>query len=247
MTALTLYPAIDLKGGRCVRLLHGDMAQATAYHDDPAAQARSFAEAGFDWLHIVDLDGAFAGATANEQAIAAILQATPARTQLGGGIRSLDAIDAWLGRGVDRVILGTIAVKDPELARRACARHPGRIVIGVDARDGRVKTDGWGADSDYAAVEIVRRFEDFGAAAAIYTDISRDGALTGVNVEATAALAAAVRLPVIASGGVANLDDISRLRRAAASIEGVVIGKALYDGRFSPADALKAAGVPGKL
>jgi phosphoribosylformimino-5-aminoimidazole carboxamide ribotide isomerase len=247
MRPLTLYPAIDLKGGRCVRLRHGDMAQATVYHDDPAAQARVFADAGFDWLHIVDLDGAFAGATANASAINAILESTSAKTQLGGGIRTLEAIDAWLDRGVARVILGTIAVTTPTLARDACKRHPGRIVIGVDARDGRVKTEGWSGDSDHSAVEIVRRFEDFGAAAAIYTDIGRDGALTGVNVEATAALAAAVRIPLIASGGVADLDDISRLRRAEASIEGVIIGKALYDGRFSPSDALKAARVPGKL
>lgn len=245
MTPLTLYPAIDLKGGRCVRLLHGDMAQATAYNDDPAAQARQFAQAGFEWLHIVDLDGAFAGESANVAAIAAILKATRAQTQLGGGIRSLAAIEAWLDRGVTRVILGTAAVKTPDLVREACARFPGRIVIGVDARDGRVKTDGWGGDSDYSAIEIVRRFEGYGAAAAIYTDIGRDGTLSGVNIEATAALAEAVGLPVIASGGVASLDDISRLRGAGAPIAGVVIGKALYDGRFSAAAALRAAGLLG--
>lgn len=247
MRPLTLYPAIDLKGGRCVRLRHGDMAQATDYNDDPAAQARAFADAGFDWLHIVDLDGAFAGATANGSAIDAILKATTARTQLGGGIRTPETIDAWLDRGVTRVILGTIAVKAPELVREACKRHPGRIVIGVDAREGRVKTDGWGEDSDYSAIEIVRRFEGYGAAAAIYTDISRDGTLTGVNIEATAALAAAVGIPVIASGGVAALEDISRLRRTSPPIEGVIVGKALYDGRFSARDALKEAGVPGNL
>lgn len=247
MKPLTLYPAIDLKGGRCVRLLHGDMALATAYNDDPAAQARLFHEAGFDWLHIVDLDGAFAGETANAAAIAAILKTTGARTQLGGGIRSLAAVEAWLECGVSRVILGTAAVKTPDLVKEACARFPGRIVIGVDARDGRVKTDGWGGDSDYSAIEIVRRFEGYGAAAAIYTDIGRDGALSGVNVEATAALAKAVSLPVIASGGVAGLEDISRLRGAGAPIEGVVIGKALYDGRFSPAAALHAASVLGNV
>lgn len=247
VNALTLYPAIDLKAGRCVRLLHGDMDKATAYNDDPAAQARRFIDAGFEWLHIVDLDGAFAGATANAEAIDAILKATGARTQLGGGIRSIAAVETWLARGVSRVILGTAAVKTPDLVKDACARFPGRIVIGVDAREGRVKTDGWGGDSDHSAVEIVRRFEGYGAAAAIYTDIARDGALVGVNVEATAALAAAVQIPVIASGGVASLDDLTRLRGAKAGIEGVIIGKALYDGRFSPDAALHAAGVAGRL
>lgn len=247
MKPLTVYPAIDLKGGRCVRLVHGDMARATIYGDDPASQAVAFADAGFDWLHIVDLDGAFAGESANTSAIQSILGATRARTQLGGGIRSLEAIEFWLTQGVSRVILGTAAVRKPDLVKTACDRFPGRIVIGVDAREGRVKTDGWGGDSDYSAIEIVRRFEGFGAAAAIYTDIGRDGTLSGVNVAATAALAAAVSLPVIASGGVANLDDISCLRSASARIDGVVIGKALYDGRFSPASALQAAGHPGNL
>lgn len=247
MKKLTLYPAIDLKGGRCVRLVHGDMAQATIYGDDPASQAAAFAQAGFDWLHIVDLDGAFAGESANKSAIQSILGATRARTQLGGGIRSLAAIEYWLTQGVSRVILGTAAVREPELVKTACDRFPERIVIGVDAREGRVKTDGWGGDSDYSAIEIIRRFEGYGAAAAIYTDIGRDGTLSGVNVEATAVLAAAVSLPVIASGGVANLDDISRLRSAPSRIDGVVIGKALYDGCFSPAAALQAAGHLGNL
>lgn len=238
---LALYPAIDLKGGRCVRLLHGEMAKATVYNDDPAAQARAFAEAGFDRLHIVDLDGAFAGRSENAAAVAAILAATPARAQLGGGVRSMEAIEAWLSRGLDRVILGTAAVRNPALVRAACRAFPGRIAVGVDARDGLVKTDGWAGHTGHTAIEIARRFEDAGVAAIIYTDIGRDGALAGANVEATAALAEALSIPVIASGGVAGPEDIRRLARAHPNIEGVVIGRALYDGRLDPADALAAA------
>ena len=243
MTApLTLYPAIDLKGGKCVRLLHGEMDKATTYNDDPGEQALLFQDAGFEKLHIVDLDGAFAGKSENAEAVSAILARTNAACQLGGGIRGMADIEAWLERGLARLILGTAAVRDPEMVREAARIFPGKIAIGVDAKNGRVKTDGWAGDTCHTVVEIGKRYEDQGVAALIYTDISRDGALQGVNVEATAALAEAVAIPVIASGGVASVEDITVLTSASAHIEGVIIGRALYDGRIDPAEALAAAG-----
>ena len=242
--ALTLYPAIDLKGGQVVRLKRGDMAQATVYSADPAAQARSFAEAGFPWVHVVDLDGAFAGRPANAAAVEAILAAIPGTpVQLGGGIRRMETVEAWLDRGVRRVILGSAAVKDPVFALAACRAFPGRVALGIDARGGLVATEGWAEVSTLPAVDVARRFEDAGAAAIIYTDIDRDGMLGGVNLEATLALARAVTLPVIASGGVASLDDLAALAAVASEgIEGVIIGRALYDGRVDPARALALVG-----
>jgi phosphoribosylformimino-5-aminoimidazole carboxamide ribotide isomerase len=238
----SLYPAIDLKGGQVVRLKRGEMDQATIYADDPAAQARRFIEAGFSWVHMVDLDGAFAGKPANAAAVRAIIAAVPgAKLQLGGGIRTMDTAEAWLAAGVSRIILGSAAVKDPDFARTACRAFPGHVALGIDARDGMVATEGWAETSDVSATDLARRFEDAGAAAVIYTDIARDGMLSGVNVAATAALARAVRLPVIASGGVAGVEDITALRDAAAGIEGVILGRALYDGRIEPKLALAAA------
>ena len=237
------YPAIDLKGGECVRLLHGEMDKATVYNAEPADQARQFADAGFAHLHIVDLDGAFTGRSENREAVAAILKTTGAKAQLGGGIRTMAAVEGWIEAGLDRVILGTAAVKDPAFVSEAARAFPGRIAVGVDARDGRVKTDGWAGDTSHTALDIGKRYEDRGVAALIYTDIGRDGALTGVNVEATAALAAALSIPVIASGGVAGAQDIAALAARPEKIAGVIIGRALYDGRLSPADALAASRV----
>ena len=241
MTALTLYPAIDLKDGACVRLLHGRMDDATVYNEDPADQAHQFKTAGFEWIHIVDLDGAFAGQSRNAQAVAAILGATGLRTQLGGGIRDMAAVEHWLGLGLTRVILGTAAVKDPAFVAEAARAFPGRIAVGIDAKEGRVKTDGWDGDTSHTPVEIAKRYEDQGVAAIIFTDIGRDGALTGVNVEATAALADAVAIPVIASGGVASVNDIEALAKEGPGLEGAIIGRALYDGRINPAEAVRAA------
>jgi phosphoribosylformimino-5-aminoimidazole carboxamide ribotide isomerase len=239
--ALTLYPAIDLKGGQVVRLKRGEMDQATVYADDPGAQAEQFADAGFGWIHVVDLDGAFAGRPANAKAVGAILSTVPGiPVQLGGGIRDLKTAESWLAEGVARIILGSAAVKDPGFTRNACRLFPGRVALGIDARDGMVATEGWAETSDVTAIDLARRFEDAGAAAVIYTDIARDGMLAGVNVDQTAALAASVRIPVIASGGVASLDDL-RLLRAAQGIEGVIIGRALYDGRIDPEEALQVA------
>lgn len=241
---LTLYPAIDLKGGQVVRLRRGDMAQATVYSSEPAAQARRFAAAGFPWIHVVDLDGAFAGRPANAAAVEAILAAVPGLpVQLGGGIRSMATVEAWLSRGVARVILGSAAVKDPEFARAACRAFPGRVALGMDARGGLVATEGWAETSTLPALDLAKAFEDAGAAAIIYTDIDRDGMLGGVNLEATLALARAVAVPVIASGGVASLDDLAALAAVTAEgIEGAIIGRALYDGRIDPAKALAVAG-----
>ena len=241
MTALTLYPAIDLKDGACVRLLHGRMDDATVYNEDPADQAHQFKTAGFEWIHIVDLDGAFAGQSRNAQAVSAILGATGLRTQLGGGIRDMAAVEHWLGLGLTRVILGTAAVKDPAFVAEAARTFPGRIAVGIDAKEGRVKTDGWDGDTSHTPVEIAKRYEDQGVAAIIFTDIGRDGALTGVNVEATAALADAVAIPVIASGGVASINDIEALAKEGPGLEGAIIGRALYDGRINPAEAVRAA------
>ncbi|WP_411816830.1 1-(5-phosphoribosyl)-5-[(5-phosphoribosylamino)methylideneamino]imidazole-4-carboxamide isomerase [Hyphococcus sp. DH-69] len=238
---LTLYPAIDLKGGQCVRLYQGQMDQSKVYNEDPAAQAKDFADAGFSWVHIVDLDGAFAGEARNASAVDAILGNVGIKTQLGGGVRDMAAVERWLSTGMARVILGTAAVHNPEFVKEACRTYPGQIVLGVDARDGRVKTDGWDGDSAIDPVELVKRYTDQGVAAVVYTDISRDGALAGVNVEATAALAEASAIPVIASGGVASIDDIRALKTAHDNIEGVIIGRALYDGRIDPKEALALA------
>ena len=238
--ALRLYPAIDLKGGQVVRLRRGDMAQATVYSGRPSEQARTFAAQGFGWLHVVDLDGAFAGRPANAAAELHGHAGHGGQDGLdGGGIRDMRTLDAWLARGVQRAVLGSAAVKNPEFTRAACAKHPGRVAVGIDARQGMVATEGWSEASTMTAVDLARRFEDAGAAAIIYTDIDRDGMLRGVNLEATLALARAVSLPVIASGGVASLDDLAALAAVASEgIEGVVIGRALYDGRVDAAEAL---------
>ncbi len=235
-----MYPAIDLKAGQCVRLRQGEMTDATVYGDDPGAQAAAWQAAGFGWVHVVDLDGAFAGHPVNQDAVAAILAAVDIPVQLGGGIRDRAGIDGWLAAGVRRVILGSIAARDPELVRTACAENPGRIVIGIDARAGMVATQGWSETGTMTAQELAARYEDAGAAAIIYTDIGRDGMLGGVDLDGTAALSRATRIPVIASGGVGSLDDLSALRALdAPNIEGVVVGRALYDGRITAADALR--------
>jgi phosphoribosylformimino-5-aminoimidazole carboxamide ribotide isomerase len=236
----TIYPAIDLKGGEVVRLAEGDMARATVYAQDPAAQAAAFAATGASWLHVVDLDGAFAGEARNAQAVEAILKATPAQVQVGGGIRTLASIDRWLGLGVARVIIGTAALTDPALVRTAARDHPGRIVVAVDARDGLVATRGWADVSDVPVADLGRRFEDAGVAALLFTDVGRDGLLKGVNIEATAELARAVKLPVIASGGLAELSEIRALRLKK-GITGVIAGRSLYDGRIDLKAALAAA------
>jgi phosphoribosylformimino-5-aminoimidazole carboxamide ribotide isomerase len=235
---MILYPAIDLKDGQCVRLVRGDMAQATVFGDDPAAQAVSFAEAGAPWLHIVDLDGAFAGEPVNAAAVEAIVDAVDIPVQLGGGIRDLDTIEGWLERGVMRVILGTAAVRDPALVVAANRKWPGRVAVGIDARGGRVAVEGWARETDIEAIELARKFADTGVAAIIHTDIDRDGVLEGANVQATAALARAVSIPVIASGGVSSLSDIRALT-AEMSIAGAIVGRALYDGRIVLGDALR--------
>ncbi len=238
---MNLYPAIDLKDGACVRLRRGELADATVFNQDPAAQARAFAAAGFRWLHLVDLNGAFAGEPVNGAAVESILAATELPCQLGGGIRDLATIEHWLARGVARVILGTLAVRAPELVKQACRRFPEQVAVGIDVRAGKVAVEGWARQSEIGPLDLARRFEDAGVAAIIYTDIDRDGVLAGVNVKATAALARAVSTPVIASGGVASLDDLGALKAADAPIEGVVVGRALYDGRIEPAAALALA------
>ncbi len=236
---MIVYPAIDLKGGQAVRLLRGDMESATVFNDDPAAQARSFVEAGFSWLHLVDLDGAFAGQPVNRAAVEDILAAVEVPVQLGGGIRDMAAVEGWLDAGVRRVILGTAAVETPDLVRQACAAFPGQIIVGIDARAGRVAVKGWAGDGGIDAHDLALRFADAGVAAIVYTDIDRDGALRGVNVEATRDLARPLDIPVIASGGVASLDDIAALMAVEdAGIAGVICGRALYDGRIDPASAL---------
>ena len=237
---MILFPAIDLKDGNAVRLEQGDMARATVFNRDPADQARRFAETGFSWLHVVDLDGAFAGRSENGAAVAAILAATPLKVELGGGIRDMAGIEAWIERGVTRVILGTAAVNDPELVRTAAAAFPGQIAVGIDARGGGVAVRGWAETTSMNAADLARRFEDAGVAAIIYTDIDRDGLLKGLNIPATLALAEAVSIPVIASGGLASLADVERLLQPDCSIlEGVIAGRALYDGRLDAAAALK--------
>jgi phosphoribosylformimino-5-aminoimidazole carboxamide ribotide isomerase len=239
---LIVFPAIDLKGGQVVRLAEGDMDRATIYGDDPAAQASAFAAAGAEWLHVVDLDGAFAGESVNATAVASILEAFPGKVQLGGGIRSRAAIDHWLDLGVSRVVIGTAALEDPDLVRAAARDNPAAVVVAVDARDGMVATRGWADVSTVAVADLARRFEDAGVAALLFTDVGRDGLLKGCNVEATVALARAVAIPVIASGGVTDLRDIEALRtHVEDGIEGVITGRALYDGRLGLAEALEAA------
>jgi phosphoribosylformimino-5-aminoimidazole carboxamide ribotide isomerase len=235
-----LYPAIDLKGGACVRLVRGEMASATVFNTEPAAQARHFAEAGFSWLHVVDLDGAFAGHSVNGDAVRAIRETIDLKIQLGGGIRDRAAIDHWLELGIDRVVLGTAALRDPTLVREAAAAYPGRVAVAIDARDGHVAVEGWAETSDIGAIALARRFADAGVAALVYTDIGRDGALTGVDAAAIAGFARFAGLPVIASGGVAGLADIAALREYEKDgIAGVICGRALYDGRLDARAALR--------
>jgi phosphoribosylformimino-5-aminoimidazole carboxamide ribotide isomerase len=238
-----LFPAIDLKDGKCVRLKLGDMATATVYNADPAAQARAFEEQGFRWLHVVDLNGAFAGKSVNGAAVGAILKATANPVQLGGGIRTIAQIEDWLGRGLARVILGTVAVRDPELVREACRRFPGKIAVGIDAKGGNVAVEGWAEASELGVIELAKKFEGAGVAAIVYTDIDRDGVLSGINWDATIELADAVSIPIIASGGLASLEDIRRMTMPdAKKLEGAISGRALYDGRIDPKEALAILG-----
>ncbi|MFU0505121.1 1-(5-phosphoribosyl)-5-[(5-phosphoribosylamino)methylideneamino]imidazole-4-carboxamide isomerase [Pseudaminobacter sp. NGMCC 1.201702] len=236
---MILFPAIDLKDGKCVRLKLGDMDQATVYNTDPAAQARAFEEQGFEWLHVVDLNGAFAGASVNGKAVEAILKATKNPVQLGGGIRTMADIESWLEKGLARVILGTVAVRDPELVKQACKAFPGKIAVGIDAKGGKVAVEGWAEASSLGVIELAKKFEGAGVAAIIYTDIDRDGVLAGINWDATIDLANAVSMPVIASGGLASIADIVRMTMPdAKKLEGAISGRALYDGRIDPAEAL---------
>lgn len=237
---MILFPAIDLKDGQCVRLKLGDMAEATVYNPDPAAQAKAFEDQGFEWLHVVDLNGAFAGESINGAAVEAILKATKNPVQLGGGIRTLGHIESWLSKGLSRVILGTVAVRDPGLVIEACRLFPGKVAVGIDAKGGKVAVEGWAEASELGIIELAKRFEGAGVAAIIYTDIDRDGILAGINWASTLELARATSIPVIASGGLASLDDIRRLAEPdAAILEGAISGRALYDGRIDPAEALK--------
>ena len=237
---MILFPAIDLKDGDCVRLQQGDMARATVFNRDPAAQAQAFAQQGFRYLHVVDLDGAFAGKPVNAQAVEAILRAIRIPLQLGGGVRDMATVEGWLGKGVSRVIIGTAAVRDPDFVNTAAKKYPGKIAVGLDARDGKVAVQGWAESSELSALDIARRFEDAGVAAIIYTDIARDGLLQGLNLDATIALAEAVSIPVIASGGLASLEDVKALLAPRAKkLEGAIAGRALYDGRLDAAEALK--------
>ena len=236
---MILYPAIDLKEGRCVRLVQGDMDQATVFHDDPAAQAAIFEGQGFEWLHMVDLDGAFAGRPMNGAAVDAVLARVRIPVQLGGGIRDMRTVEGWLAKGVARVIIGTAAVRDPGFVREAARLYPGRIAVGIDAKDGLVAVEGWAQTSTLTAEELGRRFEDAGVAAIIYTDIARDGILKGLNIPMTLGLARAVSIPVIASGGLASIGDVERiLEPDCARLAGAITGRALYDGRIDPAEAL---------
>ena len=236
---MILFPAVDLKDGQCVRLEQGDMARATVFNLEPAAQARAFAAQGFEYLHVVDLDGAFAGKPMNALAVEAMLEAVTMPVQLGGGIRDLKTVEAWLAKGIARVIIGTAAVRDPEFVKRAARRFPGRVAVGLDARDGRVAVEGWAETSQVTALEIAQRFEDAGVAAIIFTDIARDGLLKGLNLDATIALAERISIPVIASGGFASIDDVKALLDPrAAKLAGAIAGRALYDGRIDAAAAL---------
>jgi phosphoribosylformimino-5-aminoimidazole carboxamide ribotide isomerase len=239
MEAVILFPAIDLKNGQCVRLEQGDMARATVFNLDPAAQARNFAAQGFEHLHVVDLDGAFAGRPMNAHAIEAMLKAVSIPVQLGGGIRDRTTIDAWLGKGIARVIIGTAAVRDPALVKDAARAYPGRIAVGLDARDGKVAVEGWSKTSLLSALDVGLRFEDAGVAALVYTDVNRDGMLEGLDLDATIALADKISIPVIASGGLASLADVRALTQPRAQkLEGAIVGRALYDGRLDAAAAL---------
>ncbi|WP_334150875.1 1-(5-phosphoribosyl)-5-[(5-phosphoribosylamino)methylideneamino]imidazole-4-carboxamide isomerase [Hyphomicrobium sp.] len=243
---MILFPAIDLKDGKCVRLKLGDMNAATVFNDDPAAQARSFESQGFTYLHIVDLNGAFAGKPVNAPAVEAILKAITMPAQLGGGIRDLATIESWLARGIRRVILGTVAVRDPALVREACKAFPGRIAVGIDAKGGKVAVEGWAETSELTAIDLARRFEDAGVAAIVYTDIERDGVLKGLNLAATAELARATSIPVIASGGLASLNDVKALLAPEYErLEGAITGRALYDGRLDAREALALLGAAG--
>jgi len=235
---MILYPAIDLKDGQCVRLLKGDMDKTTVFNDDPAAQARAFQDQGCQWLHMVDLNGAFAGAPVNGGAVEAILAALDIPAQLGGGIRDMATIEMWLKKGLARVILGTVAVENPDLVRKAARAFPGQVAVGIDARDGRVATKGWAEETDVQVTDLAKSFEDAGVAAIIYTDINRDGAMQGPNIPATAALARSVSIPVIASGGVSSLTDLTALKTCGAPLDGAISGRALYDGAIDLAEAL---------
>lgn len=235
---MILYPAIDLKDGNCVRLIKGDMEQSTVFSDSPADQAAAFVAAGCEWLHLVDLNGAFAGEPVNGAAVEAILAATDVPAQLGGGIRDMATIERWIERGIARVILGTVAVENPNLVREAAAAFPGKVAVGIDARDGRVATKGWATETDVMVTDLARSFEDAGVAAIIYTDINRDGAMQGPNVTATAALGNAVSIPVIASGGVSSMADLTALRDCGAPLNGAISGRALYDGALDLGEAL---------
>jgi phosphoribosylformimino-5-aminoimidazole carboxamide ribotide isomerase len=235
---MILFPAIDLKNGQCVRLEQGDMARATVFNLDPAAQARSFATQGFEYLHVVDLDGAFAGKPVNADAVERMLKTVTMPVQLGGGIRDLKTVEAWLGKGITRVIIGTAAVRDPAFVKQAAKTFPGRVAVGLDARDGKVAVEGWAETSEVTALEIAQRFEDAGVAAIIFTDIARDGLLKGLNLDATIALADSISIPVIASGGLASIEDVKAiLRPRAKKLAGAIAGRALYDGRLDPAQA----------
>jgi phosphoribosylformimino-5-aminoimidazole carboxamide ribotide isomerase len=238
--AVILFPAIDLKEGQCVRLQQGDMARATVFHDDPAAQAKQFAAQGFDYLHIVDLDGAFAGKPVNQHAVERILEQTKMSVQLGGGIRDMKTVEGWLAKGITRVIIGTAAVRNPAFVKEAAREFPGRVAVGLDARDGKVAVEGWAEVSELTALDIAKRFENAGVAAIIYTDVARDGMLQGLNLDATIALADAVSIPVIASGGLASIEDIKNmLMPRARKLAGAIAGRALYDGRLDAAEALR--------
>ncbi len=237
---MILFPAIDLKDGQCVRLKLGDMAQATIYNENPAAQAKAFEDQGFKWLHVVDLNGAFEGQSVNGFAVESILKSTHNPVQLGGGIRTLQHIENWLDKGLARVILGTVAVRNPELVKEACKKFPGKVAVGIDAKGGKVAVEGWAEASSLGVVELAKKFEGAGVSAIIYTDIDRDGILTGINWSSTIELANAVSIPVIASGGLASMDDIRRmLQPEARKLEGAITGRALYDGRLNPAEALR--------
>jgi phosphoribosylformimino-5-aminoimidazole carboxamide ribotide isomerase len=244
---MILFPAIDLKDGQCVRLKLGDMDQATVYNDSPGAQAKAFEDQGFKWLHVVDLNGAFAGESVNGAAVEEILSATKNPVQLGGGIRTLEHIAAWIEKGLSRVILGTIAVRDPELVKQACREFPGKIAVGIDAKGGKVAVEGWAEASELGIVELAKEFEGAGVSSIIYTDIDRDGILAGINWQSTLDLANSVSIPVIASGGLASMEDIKIMASAEAQIlEGAISGRALYDGRIDPKEALAVLAKLGK-
>lgn len=243
---MIIYPAIDLKGGKCVRLYKGDMAQDTVYNDNPAAQAHEWARSDFSWLHVVDLDGAVSGSTENQAAVRAIINAVDVPVQLGGGIRTMAQIEGWLSEGISRVILGTIAVRDPELVKQACREFPGQIAVGIDARKGKVAVEGWVEESDMSPEDLARHFEDAGVSAIIFTDIDRDGTGEGVNLESTIALAQSTSIPIIASGGVGSLEDIRRIKEASAQgVTGVIVGKAFYSKAVDPQKALRIAAGDG--